>query len=107
MVAKTINIFPAGMIGRIRNGQFPMGDSGNTMTNAEVVQFTAGVSGRILKMKITEGISEIFVPEGIPIMRMVTMKQSDLKKNIPVRVRSHDQSDGTAVADSIDIDITR
>ena len=56
MTAKAITIFPPGLLKQIRNGQFPMGNSGNTMTNAEVRQ-SLGVSGHTLKMKLTEGIA--------------------------------------------------
>jgi hypothetical protein len=59
MIAKAINIFPSGMLGRIRNGQFPMGDSGNTMTNAE-------------------GMSDILVPDDIQVTRMILLEQSDV-----------------------------
>jgi hypothetical protein len=104
MVAKAITIFPPGLIGRIRNGQFPMGDSGNTMTNAEVLQYTAGVRGRTLKMKISEGISDILVPDGITIERMIIMKQSDLRKNVKVRVRGQANTDGSIAASNIELE---
>jgi hypothetical protein len=103
MIAKAINIFPSGMLGRIRNGQFPMGDSGNTMTNAEVIQFTAAVNGRMLKMKITEGISDILVPEDVPIMRMILLKPGDLKIKSAVHVRGQTQPNGSITSDFVEI----
>jgi hypothetical protein len=80
-----------------------MGDSGNTMTNAQVLQYTAGSTGHTLKMKITEGMPDILVPDGIPIVRMILMKQSDLKVDRTVHVRSQNQSGDVVTADFVDI----
>jgi hypothetical protein len=103
MTAKAITIFPPGLLEQIRNGQFPMGNSGNTMTNAEVAQYTAGVSGHTLKMKLAEGISNIQVPDGIPIERLKIMKKTDLKMNFIVTARGQINPDGSMAATNIEI----
>jgi len=103
MIAKAITIFPSGFIARIRNGQFPMSDPGNTMTNAEVIRFSDGMDGKVLKMNITEGVPDIQVPDGTPVMRMILLKRQQLKVNASVRIRGQFQPDGSVAAEFVEI----
>jgi len=56
LVAVYINIFAPEMWSSpvMRKGEFPM-TTGDTMTNAVVTQYAAGVKGRVLTMKYAEG----------------------------------------------------
>ena len=103
MTAKAITIFPSGLLKRIRNGQFPMGNSGNIMTNAEVLRYALGVSGHTLKMKLAKGVSDIQVPDGTPIVRLKIMKTADLRVSSHVTVRGRRNPDGSMTATSIAI----
>ncbi len=101
MTAEAITIFPPGLLEHIRNGQFPMGNSGNTMTNAVVSRYALGVSGHTLKMKLNGGISDFQVPDGISVERLTVMHKTDLRANSIVSVRGRKNPDGSMTAGSV------
>ena len=103
MVAISINIFAPQMWDGVRKGQFPM-TTGDTMTNAVVTQYAAGVKGRVVTMKYAEGTSEITVPDGTQIHRLVAAKPSALVAGLHVTVRGTANPDGSIKASAISFD---
>jgi len=103
MVAISINIFAPEMWDGVRKGQFPM-TTGDTMTNAVVAQYAAGVKGRVVTMKYAEGTSEITVPDGTQIHRLVAAKPAALTVGLHITVRGTASPDGSIKAASVSFD---
>jgi hypothetical protein len=103
MVAISINIFAPEMWDVVRKGQFPM-TTGDTMTNAVVTQYAAGVKGRVVTMKYAEGTSAITVPDGTQIHRLVAAKASALVAGLHISVRGTANPDGSIKAGSVSFD---
>jgi len=101
--AVSINIFPAGSQGRIRVGQWLM-DSGDTMTNAVVAQYVAGVSSRTITLTYQGGTATIAVPPATEMHHLLLVTFADLKPGLHVTVRGQRSSDGSVTATFISID---
>jgi hypothetical protein len=75
-----INTFMDSQRGVIPSRHFPWDrEPGSTMTNADIESTVAGVDGRILTVKYTDGEKKIIVPANTPIVRYVPGNASDLK----------------------------
>jgi hypothetical protein len=103
MVAISINIFAPEMWDGVRKGQFPM-TTGDTMTNAVVAQYAAGVKGRVVTMKYAEGTSAITVPDGTQIHKLVVATPAALTVGLHVTVRGTASPDGSIKASAISFD---
>ncbi len=102
MVAISINVFAPELWNSpgMRKGEFPM-PTGDTMTNAVVAQYAAGVKGRVVTMKYAEGTSTITVPDGTQIHKLVAVKASALTVGLKVTVRGTAGPNGSVVANSV------
>ena len=100
LVAVAIHIFAPERKGRIRDGQFPM-NSGDTMTNAEVMEYAVKVEGRTLFLKYRDGATAIEVPLTTDVERERMLRLSDLRPGMRVVVRGLANPDGSIVAASI------
>jgi len=96
LIATNINIFSKEMWDAVRKGQWLMSD-GQTMTNALVTDYAEGMSGHTLTMKYKEGTASITVPDGVPVHRLVTVKQDALAAGMMVTVRYSGSSSGRTV----------
>ncbi len=103
LAAVSINIFPPEYKGRIRDGQFPLA-SGNTMTNAEVMEYAVKVETRTLFLKYKDGAAAIAVPLTTEIHRLTVIRPSDLRQGMHVTVRGVTNPDGSITASSITVD---
>jgi len=103
LTAVSINIFPSGQRGRIREGQWPM-ESGNVMTNAVVTQYVSAVAGRTLYLMYKDGTATIAVPPGTQVRRLTMSTLGDLRPGLHVTVRGAQGSDGGLTASSIVIE---
>ena len=103
LVASNINIFSKELWDVVRKGEWKMA-TGDMMTNAMASEFAQGVNGHTLTMKYSEGTSTIIVPDGIPIHRLVTVKQAALTVGLKIVVRGTDGTDGTLTAGSVSFD---
>ncbi len=105
LVAVYINIFAPEMWSSpvMRKGEFPM-TTGDTMTNAVVTQYAAGVKGRVLTMKYAEGTSTITVPDGTQIHKLVVVKLAALTVGLKIQIRGSAGPNGTIMANSISFD---
>jgi hypothetical protein len=100
LTASSINIFPPQLWSRVRKGQFPM-QSGDLMTNALVIENALAVQGRVLRLRYEALVTEINVPEGIRITRILTERIADLKEGSRVLIRGTASSDGSLTAGSV------
>jgi hypothetical protein len=100
MVAISINIFAPEMWDGVRKGQFPM-TTGDTMTNAVVTKYAAGVKGRVVTMKYADGTSEITVPDGTQIHRLVAARPAALTVGLHITVRGSAGPNGSITATSV------
>jgi len=100
MVAISINIFAPEMWDGVRKGQFPM-TTGDTMTNAVVTKYAAGVKGRVVSMKYADGTSEITVPDGTQIHRLVAARPAALTVGLHITVRGSAGPNGSITATSV------
>ena len=103
LVADSINIFAPAMWDVVRKGQFPM-NNGDIMTNAMVDQSVQGMNGRVLTMKLAERNSDITVPDGTQIHRLVSVMLSDLTPGLHILVRGTQSQDGTWQASAINFE---
>ncbi len=103
LAAVSINIFPPEYKGRIRDGQFPMA-SGDTMTNAEVMEYAVKVENRTLFLKYKDGAAAIAVPLTTEVHRLTVIRPSDLRQGMHVIVRGVTNPDGSITASSITVD---
>jgi hypothetical protein len=101
LMAVSVNILDA--IRKVASvGQFPM-ESGNIMTNAAVSAVVVRKTGRTIKMDYDNKSAFIFIPDDVPIHRVVLGKPSDLKAGQHVTVRG-EAAGGTITAASISIE---
>ena len=100
LVAVAIHIFAPERKGRVREGQFPM-SSGDTMTNAEVMEYAVKVEGRTLFLKYRDGAVAIEVPLPTDVERERVLRLSDLRPGMRVVVRGSANPDGSIAASSI------
>ncbi len=103
LTAISINIFPPEFKGRVRATQFVM-DTGNTMTNATVMQNVRRIEGRMLYLKLLDGTAVIAVPKEAEVFRLTVVKSSDLKPGMRVLVRGTTRPDGSLIATTINIE---
>ena len=104
LVALSINIFSPGMwAANPRKTEFVM-TTGNMMTNALVTSFSQGMNGHTLTIKYPKGAATITVPDGTPIYRFVSVKQSALAPGMHISVRPTADSGATLKASSISFD---
>ncbi len=103
LTATSINIFAPELWKRVRRGQFPM-QSGEVMTNAEVVSYVEATGGHTLSVRLGTASSVISVPDGAQIHRILAEKASDLKTGMKIVVRGTVESDGSVKAGSINIE---
>ena len=103
LTALYINIFAPEMWAGARKGEWVMA-SGETMTNAMVTQYAAGVKGRVLTMKYVEGTSAITVPDGTQIHKLVAVTRAELTVGLKVTVRGSAGPNGSITANSISFD---
>jgi hypothetical protein len=100
LVAVAIRIFAPERKGRVRQGQFPM-NSGDTMTNAEVMEYAVKVESRTLFLKYRDGAVAIGVPPTTDVERERALRLSDLRPGMRVVVRGLANPDGSIAASSI------
>jgi hypothetical protein len=103
LVAVSINIFPPELKGRVREGQFPM-DTGNIMTNAEVMEYAVRIENQTLFLKYRDGASAITVPPATPVHRLTVIHLGDLRPGMHVVVRGIVNPDGSITASSLTAD---
>ena len=103
LTATSISILSPELWNRARKGQWVMA-SGDTMTNAVVARTVDRVVGRTLYMKLDVGTGAISVPTSTEIHRLTSVRLSDLKPEMRVRVRGVADPDGTIKASSITFD---
>jgi len=103
LVADSINIFAPAMWDVVRKGQWPM-SNGDIMTNAMVDQSVQGMNGRVLTMKLADRSSDITVPDGAQIHRLVSVMLSDLTPGLHILVRGTQAQDGTWQASAINFE---
>jgi len=101
--ATSINIFAPELWKRARHGQFPM-QSGEVMTNAEVVSYAVSAGGHKLSVSLGAASSVISVPDSAQIHHILAVKGSDLKTGMKVLVRGSVENDGSVTAGSINIE---
>ncbi len=104
MVASNINIFAKEMLARVPMTQFQMKNPVDTMTNGAVTGSMQGMNGHTLTVKYDKGTSAIVVPDGTPIYRLVSVKQSALAPGMQISVRPTPGSGATLKAASISFD---
>jgi len=73
-------------------------ESGNQMTNADVISVVTAASGRTLKMNYEDQAITILVPDKTPISRILPAKLSDLKPGQHVTVRGSSYGGITATS---------
>ena len=100
LTASSINIFSPQLWSRVRKGQFPM-QSGDLMTNALVIENALAVQGRLLHLRYEALVTEINVPEGVRITRILTERIADLKEGLRVLIRGTTSADGSLSAGSV------
>ena len=105
LVAISINVFAPELWNSpgMRKGEFPM-PTGDTMTNAVVTQYAAGVKGRVVTMKYAEGTSTITVPDGTQIHKLVAVKPSALTAGLKITVRGTAGPNGSVMANAVSFD---
>ncbi len=103
LTAISINIFPPEFKGRVRATQFVM-DTGNTMTNATVMQNVRRIEGRMLYLKLLDGTAVIAVPKEAQVFRLTVLKSANLKPGMRVLVRGTTKPDGSLIATTINIE---
>jgi len=103
LVATNINIFAPQMWSGAKKGQFPMNDV-DLMTNAVVNSYVQGMNGHTLTMVLAEGTSQITVPDGITVHRLVLASTSQLTAGLQISVRLAADPSGKLLATSISFD---
>lgn len=103
LTAVDINIFPTGSQGVIRDGQSMM-STGNVMTNAVVIEYVSGVSGRTVSLAYSGGTAKVTVPPAATVHRLVVTTRSDLRPGRHVVARGTGNGDGSLTAASITIE---
>ena len=91
-----LRIFPEALRG-VGEGQRPMSDPSQTMTNATVTG-TAVVNGsNTIQVRFEGGVSELVVDPGIPVTRIETVDRSLVTAGAKVLVRGARAADGASV----------
>lgn len=103
LVAIEVHIFADSMRGT-GEGHRPMGH-GNTMTNATIGSVASDVHGRILKLLYKGGEQNVWVPDGVPIVKLDPGNQTDLKPGAHVSLRATRRSDGTITTDRVTVGV--
>jgi hypothetical protein len=85
-----------------RKGRWPM-ESGQIMTNMNVVSIVAGKSGRTLRLRYQAQTTSIVVPDTTPVRRVELGDVADLKAGTHVTVRGETDAYGVFTASSITI----
>jgi len=105
LTATVINIFPPELWSdpNMPRGQFPMDQPGQIMTNAVVTSLVSATDGHTLTMREKDLTTEIIVPDGTTINRLVMMKPVDLKTGMHVLIRGTQNTDGSIAAGAVTI----
>jgi hypothetical protein len=91
-----VRIFPEAMRG-VGEGQRPMGDAAQTMTNATVTGTAIVAGSNTLKVKFAGGESELVVNPGVPVTAITAVDRSLLKPGAKVRVQGTKGPDGVLI----------
>jgi hypothetical protein len=97
-----VHIFPEGLRGVVRDGQFPwdlVPDS--IMTNATVAEVASAPQGRVVKVTYKGGEAEVTIPPGIPIVGYVSDDASLLKPGAAVFIVAQKSADGSLRASGV------
>jgi hypothetical protein len=105
LTAVEINILPASLRGKIREGQWPM-ETGNIMTNAVVTEDVTRVSGRTLSLTYKDGTAMINTPPQAIVHRLTLVTLVDLKAGMRVTARGTTNADGSIAASFIIVDVS-
>ncbi len=101
LTAVEINILPAALRGKSREGQWPM-ETGNIMTNAVVTR----VSGRTLSLTYKDGTAMIKIPPQATVHRLTLVTLGDLKAGMHVTAHGTKNADGSIAASFIIVDVS-
>ncbi len=91
-----LRIFPEALRG-VGEGQRPMNDPSQTMTNATVTGVAIVAGSNTVKVRFEGGESELVVDPGVPVTRIDTVDRSLVKPGARVQVRGTRAADGTTV----------
>ena len=98
-----VHVFPPGQ--RLGEGHYPMGTSGNTMTNGDVTNVVTGAKGQELDIKYNgrggSGAFHTVVPPGTPVVLFTQGDQSMVKPGINVLVFAAKAADGSLSAQGL------
>jgi uncharacterized protein DUF5666 len=97
LTAVAINILPASLRGKIREGQWPM-ETGDIMTNAVITQDVTRVSGHMLYLAYKGGTAMINVSPMATVHRMTLITLGKLKAGMHVTARGTQSPDGSIAA---------
>jgi len=91
-----LRIFPEALRG-VGEGQRPMSDPSQTMTNATVTGVAIVAGSNTIKVKFEGGESELVVDPGVPVSRIDTVDRSLVKAGVKVLVRGVRAAGGASV----------
>lgn len=91
-----LRIFPEALRG-VGEGQRPMNDPSQTMTNATVTGVAIVAGSNTVKVRFEGGESELVVDPGVPVTRIDTVDRSLVKPGARVQVRGTRAADGAIV----------
>ncbi len=91
-----LRIFPEALRG-VGEGQRPMSDPSQTMTNATVTGVAIVSGSNTIKVRFEGGESELVVDPGIPVTRIDTVDRSLVRAGARVQVRGVRAADGAIV----------
>ncbi len=98
-----VHVFPPGQ--RLGEGHYPMGTSGNMMTNGDVTNVVTGAKGQELDIKYSgrggAGAFHTVVPPGTPVVLFTQGDQSIVKPGISVLVFAAKAADGSLSAQGL------
>jgi hypothetical protein len=103
LTALRINIFSPALYKIVPKREFVM-TTGDTMTNAVVRTLAKADQGNTLTVDYPDGTSTISVADDVPVFRMVSVREADLKEGLRVLVRGTQGPDGTLNASSVSFD---
>lgn len=91
-----LRIFPEALRG-VGEGQRPMSDPSQTMTNATVTGTAVANGSNTIQVRFEGGVSELVVDPGIPVTRIDAVDRSLVKAGAKVLVRGERAADGASV----------
>jgi hypothetical protein len=100
-----VHVFPPGV--RMGEGHYPMGASGNMMTNGDVTMVVAGAKGQELDIKYNgqggSGVRHVVVPPDTPVISMTPGDVSMLKPGTPLSVVANKDASGAMTVLAINL----